>query len=379
MVKEESIAAEIDETVKKKKNKFFKTLESNMHFVSNFSGDSLSFEWIDQIEFSCPYLDIIVRNPKLTLIKEERVVNVEKSKKVTIESIKDLSKHTNRISKYDKEKNYVEPTKILNVFNEETYNIYENRFLYTLVKQLESFVLKKEEELKNFKFNDSKLLEYNATSSTDFEKLSIELRLNSESIANKKTNPKFNEEIKIAKARIKRIKDYIKSWYASELFKELEKEHVALVNPPIKKTNILLKNPNFQIAVKLWDYLQKYDMLEKDVIRPNLEKDGKHPLQEFIDHSFLLDYFVLDSISKTKKEQKEKMSKYAILLLTEEIRRTIKLLNNMGIDIEEKKLLEIVAKSLNEEKSDRLVGVDDVKKKFKNAMDEYLERMQDVL
>ena len=26
-----------------------------------------------------------------------------------------------------------------------------------------------------------------------------------------------------------------------------------------------------------------------------------------------------------------------------------------------------------------LVGVDDVKKKFKNAMDEYLERMQDVL
>ena len=379
MVKEESIAAEIDETVKKKKNKFFKTLESNMHFVSNFSGDSLSFEWIDQIEFSCPYLDIIVRNPKLTLIKEERVVNVEKSKKVTIESIKDLSKHTNRISKYDKEKNYVEPTKILNVFNEETYNIYENRFLYTLVKQLESFVLKKEEELKNFKFNDSKLLEYNATSSTDFEKLSIELRLNSESIANKKTNPKFNEEIKIAKARIKRIKDYIKSWYASELFKELEKEHVALVNPPIKKTNILLKNPNFQIAVKLWDYLQKYDMLEKDVIRPNLEKDGKHPLQEFIDHSFLLDYFVLDSISKTKKEQKEKMSKYAILLLTEEIRRTIKLLNNMGIDIEEKILLEIVAKSLNEEKNDRLVGVDDVKKKFKNAMDEYLERMQDVL
>ena len=51
----------------------------------------------------------------------------------------------------------------------------------------------------------------------------------------------------------------------------------------------------------------------------------------------------------------------------------------MGIDIEEKKLLEMVAKSLNEEKNDRLVGVDDVKKKFKNAMDEYLERMQDVL
>ena len=379
MMKEESVASEIDETVKKKKNKFLKTLESNMYFKSNFSGDSLSFEWIDKIEFSCPYLDIIIRNPKLTLIKEERVVNVDKSKKVTIESIKDLSKHTNYINKYDKEKNYVEPSKILNVFNEETFNIYENRFLYTLVKQIDSFIFNKEEELKNFKFNDSKFLEYNATSSTDFEKLSIELKLNSESIGSKKNNPKFNEEIKIAKLRIKRIKDYIKSWYSSELFKELEKAHIALVNPPIKKTNILLKNPNFQIALKLWDYFQKYDMQEKNIIRPNLEKNGKHPLQEFIDHSFLLDYFVLDSISKTKKEQKEKMSKYAILILTEEIKRTIKLLNNMGIDIEEKTLLEMVAKSLNEEKNDRLVGVDDVKKKFKNAMDEYLERMQDVL
>ena len=150
MTKDEKNVDELDELAKKKKNKFLKSLESNMYFKSTFSGDSLSFEWLDQIEFSCPYLDIIVRNPKLTLVKEERVVNVEKSKKVTVESIKDLSRHTNYISKYDEENNYVEPSKILNVFNEETYNIYENRFLYTLVKQVESFIIKKEEELKNF-------------------------------------------------------------------------------------------------------------------------------------------------------------------------------------------------------------------------------------
>ena len=78
MGKEESVASEIAEIVKRKKNKFLKSLESNMYFKSIFSGDSLSFEWIDQIEFACPYLDIIVRNPKLTLIREERVVNVEK-------------------------------------------------------------------------------------------------------------------------------------------------------------------------------------------------------------------------------------------------------------------------------------------------------------
>jgi len=379
MGKEENIVDEIDELVKKKKNKFLKSLESNMYFKSVFSGDSLSFEWLDQIEFSCPYLDIIVRNPKLTLIKEERVVNVEKSKKVTVESIKDLSRHTNYISKYDKKNNYVEPSKILNIFNEETYNIYENRFLYTLIKRVESFVAKREEELKNFKFNDSKLLEYSASSQTDFEKVTIELRLNSESFPDDKPNPKFDDEIKAAKLRIKRIKDYIKSWNTSELFKELETANITLVSSPIKKTNILLKNPNFQIAVRLWDYLQKYDLQERNDMKPDVEQAGKNPLQDFIDHSFLIDYFVLDSISKTKKEQKQKMSKYAILLLTEEIRRTIRLLANMGISIDEEKLLEMLAKNLKEQKNERLIGIDDVKKKFKNAMDEYLERMQDIL
>jgi len=379
MDKDENIVEEIDELVKKKKNKFLKSLESDMYFKSVFSGDSLSFEWLDQIEFSCPYLDIIVRNPKLTLVKEERVVNVEKSKKVTVESIKDLSRHTNYISKYDEENNYVEPSKILNIFNEETYNIYENRFLYTLIKQVESFILKKEEELKNFKFNDSKLLEYSAKSETDYEKVSIELRLNSESFPNDKPDPKFDEDIKVARVRIKRVNDYIRSWNNSELFKELDKAHITLVNPPIKKTNILLKNPNFQIAVKLWDYLQKYDMIEKNIIKPDIEQTGKNPLQDFIDHSFLIDYFVLDSISKKKKDQKEKMSKYAILLLTEEIQRTIRLLNNMGIDVDVETVLGMVAKNLKDQKNEKLIGIDDVKKKFKNAMDEYLERMQDVL
>ena len=379
MEKEEIVADGIDEVVKIKRNKFLKSLESNMYFKSVFSGDSLSFEWIDQIEFSCPYLDIVVRNPKLTLIKEERVVNVEKSKKVTVESIKDLSRHTNYISKYDKENNYVEPSKILNVFNEETYNIYENRFLYTLIKQIEKFVLKKEDELKNFILCDSKLLEYSATSKTDYERVNIELRINSESFPNNKPNPKIEEELKIAKVRIKRIKDYVRSWNNSELFKELERLHITFVNPPIKKTNIILKNPNFQIAVRLWDYLQKYDMLERNLLRPDVEQTGKNPLQVFIDHSFLIDYFVLDSISKKKKEQKEKMSKYAVLLLVEEIQRTISLLKNMGIDIDEESILNMVAKNLKDQKNEKLIGVEDVKKKFKNAMDEYLERMQDVL
>ena len=40
------------------------------------------------------------------------------------------------------------------------------------------------------------------------------------------------------------------------VYVQLAKEHVAKVIPPVKKTNLILKNTNFQYAMKLWDFLQ---------------------------------------------------------------------------------------------------------------------------
>lgn len=59
-----------------------------MYYQSDFSSDSFDFNWVDEIEFACPYLDNIVTNPKVALIKEEDVVKIEKAKKVSVASIK---------------------------------------------------------------------------------------------------------------------------------------------------------------------------------------------------------------------------------------------------------------------------------------------------
>lgn len=378
MEKQRNLFDDIEKETLEKKEIFLKHLESSMQYKSDFAGDSLDFEWLDQIEFACPYIDNVVRRPKLALIKEERVVKVEKSKKITVESVKDLSRHTNFISKFDKKSNSVEPSKILNVFSEETFNIYENRFLYTLINDINNFIYKKELELKNLEIIDNKNLEYKSETVTDREKVSIELRVTSESFPSNKADKKLAEQIKSAKVRIKRVKDYLSSWSHSELVKELDKAHVNFINPPIKKTNIILKNPNFQIAVKLWDWLYKYETNDNNS-KDDLEKNEINPIQAFLDHSFLIDYCVLDSITKSKREQKQKMAKYAILILTQEIERTISLLMSCGYKIDDEQLLGMISKELKKSKSNRLVGADDVKKKFKSAMDEYLERTQDYL
>ena len=108
----ENLNSEINEERTKKSKLFLKKLESNMHFDSDYTGGLLSFDWLDEIEKSCPFIDIIVRIPKFALIKEEEVVKIEKAKKITVSSVKDLTKHANYINKINKKDKSVEPKKM---------------------------------------------------------------------------------------------------------------------------------------------------------------------------------------------------------------------------------------------------------------------------
>ena len=358
---------------------FLDKLKSEMNYKSLYNGDLISFEWLEKIEFACPYIDIIVRNPKLTLIQEENLVKVERSKRITVASVKDLAKHTQYIEDVDKKTNDVRPSKILDIRNEETYNIYENRFLYTLINDLHRFVADKEKLLDNFEINKNKTLEYKGSSVTKLEKVNIEVKVSSTSLPTKQDDKKLEEEINDAKKRLKRVNDYLFSWDKSQMVKALAKEHVNFVRPPLKKTNILLKNPNFRIAVRLWDYIRTYDLDKRDDSKESDDNNSIDVMKSFLDHSFLIDYAVMDSMVKLKREQKKNMTQYAVVILTEEIGRVMDLLASCGYKTNEDELLSLIAKQLKDDKKDRLVGAMDVKKKFKSAMEEYLERTQKYL
>ena len=370
---------ELSEQARETTKRFRKKLASEMSYKSTYNGDALSFDWIDIVEDACPRLDIIVRNAKVALVQEANVELIEKAKRITVESVKDLARHTNYINKFDEATQSVEPGKILDIRNEETFNIYENRFLHTLIYLLDRFVYEREQEIKKLEVSDNKLLEYKAKSETPTEKVHIEIKITSDTIPSDQVNDDLQKKLKEIQARIKRIKEYIASWMKSEMIKSLDKAHIPPVKSPIKKTNILLKNPNFKVATALWEYLNKYGLDDINSDKDNIDNNGNDVVQGFLDHSFLIDYYVLDSISNSKREQKKNLSKYAIVMLSEEIKRIVDLLLSCGIKITEEEIMKLVAQELKDDKSDRLVGADDVKKKFKSAMDEYIERTQEYL
>ena len=213
------------------------------------------------------------------------------------------------------------------------------------------------------------------------EKIHMELKVTSNNtssdsqLADKNLKKKFKE----VKLRIKRVKEYLFSWERSQMIKELEKANVPYVKMPIKKTNLLLKNPNFQEAVKLFEYIYNFYLNNDQKKKNDLNSNGDELVKNYLDHTMLINYSVLDSMSRKKREQKDKVRKYAVSILKEQIRKTLELLIKSGIEISEQELLGVIAQEMKSEKDNRLVGADDVKKKFKSAMDDYLERMQENL
>ena len=368
----------LDNEFENKKNLFIKNIDSDMHFVSNYLGNSLKFDWVDEVEKACPFIDHIVRMPKLTLIKDEVLVPPERAKRIMVDSIKDLAKHTNRIEEEPDENGDVMPKKILDIRSEETFNIYENRFLYTLIADLDRFVYQKEQLLKNFNLIDEKKLEYAADTSDDAQKISRELKITSTTIPKETQDSKLKKSVEDQLKRIKGIREYITSWQRSAMVNELDKAHVQFVKPPLKPTNILLKSANFQVASKLWEYIRNYDLDNTNASKNDIESSGNQTLLSFLDDAFLKDYFVLDSISKKKREEKEKICKSSVTLLAHEIYQTLNLLLDNGYKTTEDELLNMIAEEMQTQKNNRLVGIEDIKKKFKSEIDEYLERMQNL-
>lgn len=174
------------------------------------------------------------------------------------------------------------------------------------------------------------------------------------------------------------MKKFINSWLASEFFVTLKKQHATLVTPPIKKTNLILKNPNFQMATKLWDFL--YSLEETKNNRVNgIDSKGDKILKSILNDAFLMDYYVLDSISINKNTQKEKTEKYALLMIMNQVQRVIDILLQNGIKINEKELLKLLSAEIDKKANASLLGSNEIKNKFKKEMDEYITRTNKLL
>ncbi len=279
------------------------TVQSTYTVDTNFEKGESDLTWLKLMEDTIMYIDNILRNPNRFIVNEEEVVLIEKARRVTVESIKHLAKNTSFIQKIE-DNGDVKPSKILNINKDENYNTYENRVIYTLVRNMQMFVDMRERELVTNPYTkDSKKGEYHGSAKIGGENVNINVSLTTS--INREGNYVKSNGMTVEE-RIAKLKLRILDLTNTEVFKTLKRANVAKVIPPIKKTNLILKNTNFQYAMKLWNYLQTYDStVDSSRTKKNAKFHDDIRLKGMFDDVFLLNYLIVHSLGEQDLANKE--------------------------------------------------------------------------
>ena len=210
-------------------------------------------EWLSTIEDSLDAINTIIANPRRFVATSEEVVPVELAKKITAESVRHLSQNTQFIA--PSEDGEIHPTRILNVTTEDSYDLYENRFVYHLIQRLVTFIDKRT-DLIFWSTGDETMNTLAMESKVDDAYETIEYRLemkikNTQSFAE---NDGANMEVFM---RIDRVRRLVMALRVSPFCSLMA--GCAKVRSPIQRTNLMMKDPHYRKCYQLWQFLENYD------------------------------------------------------------------------------------------------------------------------
>ena len=348
---------------KERIDNFTASVKSDYSLTSNYEKVEANFEWLDIMENTVMYLDNILRNPNRFIINEEEVVKVELARRTTVESLKHLSKHTNYIQKVEDDGD-IQPSKVLNVNKDESYNTYENRLIYTLIQNMKMYLDMKERDfVDSSTLRDDKRCEYNAVTKIGAEKISLNMVIRANTNFSKSEGEKNGMSIN---QRFEKLKLRVTDLTNMPVYVQLAKEHVAKIIPPVKKTNLILKNTNFQYAMKLWDFLQANmkDDTHREKDKKNLKNDIK--IKQMLDDTFLLDYLILNSVNVNHTVLDDDSN---VELASELTSKMIEKIVELNQDLPVEKIQEIIGEKIAVIKSKKEASVEEIERKFNERIE----------
>lgn len=215
----------------------------------------IDMDWVVAIEETLPYIQKAIDEQRRFIKQVDNVVRIELAKKVGPDSVKHLSQHTNFIAKV--EGDMVTPNKILTIEREESFAIYENRVLMTLIRKALHFVDDKYSKMKDVPNDSYNKIQIKRHMELNEKKVDLVINYVNEA------HDTLADDLDVLDVsalsdfdRIRRIRSTLNEFLNTQLMREIAKEPE--VRPPITQTNLLKKNPNFKKAMELWTFLDSY-------------------------------------------------------------------------------------------------------------------------
>lgn len=224
--------------------------------------------WVKAAEECLPALDTLTRNPTGFIAETEEILPIEMTKKITGRSIQHLGRHADYLSETDDGE--LMPTKMLNIFREDSLQTYENKFLNTLLSRLYIFVHRRAEAAWKRRAEEEVYSLDLADTFRDGD-LRCKMSLNIEISRKCSENAAHKAEIEASlEERIEKL-DAVFSAYMTSPF--VQKMGASYIHPPISRTNAILKNKYFRQCLALWEFIESYDDSEHGVFFAAEEKE----------------------------------------------------------------------------------------------------------
>lgn len=343
-------------------NKFIASTSSNITVKRDIDACVSDTSWIDMVEECIPYLDNIIRNPRRFIVQEENIVPIEKAKVVTEESIRHLAQHTSMIQEVQEDGTVI-PLKLLNVYREETVDLYENRFIKSFVDNLYTFV--------NNKLNESDQRSYAKVESTVsysglMKKKGEEVEVNLQLKSKKDTEIDASKDGHSLEERISHIKDIVSAFRGSTFIKSLKES--SPVRSPIRKTNVILKEQNFIKALELWEYLEKNNIKPITSIDKRTEIVKDADIKTKYDLAFFIDNDAIDLNAASNK------SEFNSAIIS-------KLVNDFVFtgDITEKEFKKLMEKEFKEAKKRKDKATNAIRKTIEDFLNDYNTKKKKII
>ena len=285
-------------------------------------------DWVLAIEEGLVHIEKAIKEERQFIQSNGETVPIEKVKNVSKESVQHLAKHGNLITRVPEEGEDIVPDKLYTVERLNEYAVYENRFLYMLLCYLRDFV--------TIRYNDILSLTNKYEGTLDIsKKISLSKRTMDYTVTlrEERRDDKYLRENNSAKDIIDRIDLILKtilSFLATPLMECTAK--VAMIKPPITKTNVLKMDNNFKGAVRLYDFIIAYDkpgyIVEKDETK--LSPFREDLAEELAQAGAIISFLTYEYGLGIKSELKERYNEEERRRKTEELRKKTEQLEAIG-------------------------------------------------
>ena len=252
--------------------------EASIALKKRYMLRAIDESWVNIIEDTLPAIDMWIRNPSKYIEEQEEILPIELSRNISSRSLQHLSQHTNLISRI--EGDMIIPSKLLNVFREETMQTYENKFINTLINRLYIFVSRRYEiakkdgqDEKNTSIEFKQKFEHgDATGNIHFR-----IELSEPAGGDDKVEKNYTKTTDLWR-RVERLNSIVTAYQNSDFCAKMGKSYI---HPPVMRTNAILKNKNLRQCLELWQFIEGFEGAGYSMlVQEDLEKVDAEYLKE---------------------------------------------------------------------------------------------------